>query len=216
MKALVFANGEAYPGVMVQRTFAQAPDAYIIAADGGAHVAEFFGYRVQTLIGDLDSLAPEDVQQYEQQGAQIQRYPPVKDETDLELALRWAAQQGVTWLRIIGGMGGRIDQMLANIYLLALPELQTLDVALVANHQALYLLSAGKHHVHGQPDDTLSLLPLSSTVTGIETRHLQYPLRHETLYVGPARGISNVMLAHTAEITFTAGLLLVVHTVGKA
>jgi thiamine pyrophosphokinase len=216
MKALVFANGEAYPGVMVQRALAEAQAAHVIAADGGAHVAEFYGVRVQTLIGDLDSLTPDEVWQYEQQGVHIRRYNTAKDETDLELALRFAVEQGATWLRILGGMGGRFDQMLANVYLLALPQLDRLDVALVAGNQMVYILPPGNHTLYGQPHDTLSLLPFGGAARGIQTTHLLYPLKNETLEMGPARGISNVMIQPTAEIALAEGLLLIVHTVGRA
>ena len=34
-----------------------------------------------------------------------------------------AVERGATWLRVIGATGGRLDQILSNIYLLALPSL---------------------------------------------------------------------------------------------
>ncbi len=70
--------------------------------------------------------------------------------------------------------------------------------------------------VSGQPGDTLSLLPVGGHVTGIVTDGLEYPLRGETLAFGPARGVSNVLLESTAQITFSQGVLLLIHTVGRA
>jgi thiamine pyrophosphokinase len=215
-KALLFANGDPNDGVMVRRTFEHAGDALVIAADGGAHVAEYYGCRVDAVIGDMDSLIPDELAALEKNGAKVLRYPPEKDETDLELALKWAVSQKVDWLRIIGGTGGRFDQMMANVYLLALPELHGVDAALVSLNQEIYLLSPGSHILHGVTGDTVSLIPIGGSVHGVSTEQLKYPLRGETLLVGPARGISNVMLEDAATVTLEDGLLLAVHTVGRA
>ncbi|MCU0512560.1 MAG: thiamine diphosphokinase [Anaerolineae bacterium] len=216
MRALIFANGDPGDGLMVRRTFEQAGDARIIAADGGARLARYYGYPVHTLIGDMDSIAPPELAALVQQGTQIFRHPPEKDATDLELALKWAAGQPIDWIRIIGGLGGRFDQMMANVYLLALPELQHLDAGLAAGNQVIYLLRPGVHTLAGRAGDTVSLIPVGGAAAGVTTRHLQYPLQEESLFFGPARGVSNVMLADVAGVTLAQGLLLVVHTVGRA
>ncbi|MGC8826157.1 MAG: thiamine diphosphokinase, partial [Anaerolineae bacterium] len=59
--------------------------------------------------------------------------------------------------------------------------------------------------------DIVSLLPLSPVVEGIVTSGLEYPLRGEPLYMGPSRGVSNVMLGPEASVTIASGWLLVVH-----
>lgn len=216
-RALIFANGDPYPGEMVRRTLAQAQDALIIAADGGARMARFFGYTPHVIIGDMDSLTPDDLIDFSQAGASLERFPAEKVETDLELALQYAARQDVTWIRIVGGVGNRFDQTIANAHLLTLPELNSIDVGMVSGGQAIYVLRPGLHTFHGQPGDTLSLIPLSASVTDIETTDLKYPLNKETLYFGPARGVSNVLeTADTGQVSFPSGILLAVHTVGRA
>jgi thiamine pyrophosphokinase len=215
-RALIFANGDPYPGEMVRRTLAEAQDAHIIAADGGARMARFYGYTPHVIIGDMDSLTPSDLTYFEQAGAVIERYPAEKIETDLELALQYAVRQGVTWLRIIGAMGNRFDQTISNMHLLTLPELTPIDVGIVSGGQVTYVLRPGLHAFHGQPGDTLSLIPLSVSVDDIETQDLKYPLNKETLYFGPARGVSNVLDTDTGQVRFSSGLLLAVHTVGRA
>ena len=126
------------------------------------------------------------------------RHPAEKDETDLELALLWAVEQGANWLRMIGATGGRIDQTMSNIYLLALPILDGCDVKLVAGKQALWLARPGETRIGGAVGDTISLIPLNGTVRGVRTENLYYPLKDEDLYFGPARGVSNVMTAEEA------------------
>ena len=215
-KALIFANGSLHDGPMPRQALAAAPDALVVAADGGVRVAEAYGVAIDVVIGDMDSVDAATLAQLEASGTRIIRYPPEKNETDLELALLWVAEQGISWVRVFGAMGGRLDQTLANIYLLALPELRDCDVELVSRAQATRLLYPGQHTLHGAEGDTISLVPLTGAVTGIETERLYYPLKNESLAIGPARGISNVMQGDTAGVRFESGLLLVVHTLGRA
>lgn len=215
-KALIFANGRTHDGPVPRRAIEQAPDALVIAADGGARVAQEYGLSVHAVIGDMDSLEPDELAKLAANGADVRRYPLEKNETDLELALLWTAEQGLNWIRIFGAMGGRLDQTLANIYLLALPALRDLDVRLVSRAQESWLLYPGTHVIQGTSGDTVSLIPMNGEAHGIQTENLYYPLRRETLAFGPARGVSNIMSADEAQVTFEDGLLLVVHTIGRA
>ncbi len=216
MHALLFANGELKRGVMLDRTLASLDSPRVICADGGALHARALGLTPHTIIGDLDSLTDEEVERFVAAGAEVIQYPPHKDQTDLELALQHCRELDTESLSILGALGGRIDQTLANIQLLALPSLRRLRATIVDGAQAVRLLPPGQHLLRGAAGDTISLLPMSPSVSGITTQHLKYPLRNETLALGPARGISNVMLADEAAVSLKSGLLLLVHTVGRA
>ena len=216
LTAFIFANGSTDDGPFVQRELATAPDAWVIAADGGARQAQYYGRHITTVIGDLDSLDDTEIAHLKQQGADIHRFPPEKNETDLELALLFAAQNNVQRIRVFSALGGRLDQTLSNIYLLALPPLRNLDVRLLAGKQQAWLIYPGMTTLHGAQGDTISLIPIAGEAHGIRTHNLYYPLRDETLRFGPARGVSNVMQTETATVSFTGGVLLVVHTLGRA
>jgi thiamine pyrophosphokinase len=213
--ALIFANGDVNDGVMVRRALAQFPDALVIAADGGARVALAYELYPQVVIGDMDSIAPEMLAVLEVHGAEIHGYRREKDETDLELALRFAAEQGAQAIRVIGAVGDRLDHTLSNIALLALPALAGLDVRLVARGQMAWLAAPGECVLEGAPGDTVSLLPMDGAVEGLETDGLYYPLRQERLTFGPARGMSNVMTGAQARVRSASGLLLIIHTAGE-
>jgi thiamine pyrophosphokinase len=215
-RALVFANGDLNDGPAVQAALRHVPDAFIIAADGGARHAAACGLLPDVVVGDMDSLAADKLRDLRSRGVLIQRYPPNKDETDLELALLAAVARQTTWIRVIGAVGDRLDQTFANIYLLMLRELVGRDVRLVAGRQAVWLIDAGEHTLSGAPGDTISLLPLMPGVSGMTTEGLQYPLDNEPLSFGPARGVSNVMQADEARVTLAAGMVVVVHTIGRA
>lgn len=213
---LIFAHGDFTPGIMVERALASLPDAYVIAADGGARAAVNAGAKPNLVIGDMDSVDPDLLENLQSEGVEIRRYPTEKDETDLELALKAAALQAGHPIRILGALGGRLDHTLSNIYLLALPELAGCDVRLVSGNQEAWLMPPGEAAISGAKGDTLSLVPLNGAVEGVETENLYYPLRAETLKFGPARGVSNVMTADRAIVRSRRGELLIIHTVGKA
>jgi thiamine pyrophosphokinase len=216
LTAFIFANGDRHDGPLVRQLLAEWPSAWIIAADGGARHAEVFGIPVQTIIGDMDSLTPEELAAFESQGAQLRRYPPEKNETDLELALLLAAERGVLRIRVFAALGDRLDQTLGNIYLFALPALRGIDTRMIAGKQEAWLIYPGENIIHGSPGDTVSLIPISGPVNGVRTAQLYYPLKRERLEFGPARGMSNIMQTETARVWLDDGILLVVHTLGRA
>ena len=214
-RSLIFANGDVNDGPMVRQALDGWSDALIIAADGGARVAGTYGVTVQVVIGDMDSLSTEELAALATH-AEVLRYPEEKNETDLELALTYAVDHGATWIRIIGAVGDRLDQTLSNVYLMALPVLSGCDVRMAAGKQETWLIETGTHLIEGAEGDTVSLIPLSGIVRGVRTDGMYYPLRDEDLFFGPARGVSNVMNGERAAVTLRDGVLLVVHTLGRA
>ena len=215
-QALIFANGRLAAGPLLRQTRAEMPQALVIAADGGARLARSCGLAVDVVIGDMDSIDAQTLEELEEAGAQLLRHPPDKDETDLELALKWAMSQGISCLRVFGALGGRLDQTLANVSLLALPQLRDCDVQLLDGSQRAWLLRPGAHELAGSTGDTISLLPLHGPVRGIVSEGLHWELRDEALLPGPARGISNLLTGARASLRFTEGLLLIVRTQGRA
>ncbi|MDE2776298.1 MAG: thiamine diphosphokinase [Chloroflexota bacterium] len=215
MNVLLFANGELKRGVMLDRLLASLDSARVICADGGALHARALGLMPHTIIGDLDSLSAEEVARFRADGAEVIQHSPEKDETDLELALRHCQRLGALSIHILGALGGRFDQTIANIFLLTLPDFLDMRIDVIDGDQSLCLLQPGSHRIEGARGDTISLIPLV-TVEGVTTSGLQYPLTDGCLRRGPARGISNVMLTESAAVDFREGLLLLAHTSGRA
>lgn len=207
--AMIFANG-ILPDLEAARALLTS-GSLLIAADGGARHLGALGLRPDVLIGDLDSLSMEEVEAYRQQGVQIHQYKPEKDETDLELALLYAARTGCSRLRIVAGLGGRFDQSLANLFLLSLPELAHLDVRLDDGLEEVMLIR-DEVTLTGQADDIVSLLPLGGPALGVVTSGLRYPLNAETLLPERSRGVSNEMAGREAKVSLTHGLLICIHT----
>lgn len=187
------------------------PDDILIAVDGGLRHLTGLGLTPDLILGDLDSADPARVAELEAQGVPVRRYPPEKDETDLELGIEAALEQGAKTLWIAAALGDRLDHTLGNIFLLTQPRLAELDVRLVDGEQEVFLIR-DQVTLAGQPGQIVSLIPLMGPVPGVTTGRLAYPLRHETLYPDRTRGISNVMTAETATVSIDSGILLCIHT----
>lgn len=205
---LIFANGDLKKPEWIQRMAETA--GMIIAADGGLQHVQDLGLIPNMLIGDLDSVTPEQVQWAVEQGVEIRRFPADKDETDLELALIAAAETGHRQIVIVGALGGRLDQTLSNVLLLHLPILTNLDVRIDDGLQEVILVRE-KLDLEGKPGDLVSLLPLSPIVRGITTSGLKYPLNDESMIFFHSRGLSNRMLSDAAHIEFQSGVLICIH-----
>ena len=183
---------------------------YLIAADGGARHALALGCRLDAVVGDLDSLEPDVVNQLAAAGVTIKRYPVAKDQTDLELAIEFAHEPAATEIVLLGVVGDRLDQTLANLLILAQRD-WPVPLALVERNQLAQLVHPGQPvALQAQIGDTVSILPLSNVVTGITYTGMRYPLNDATLRLGSTRGISNEVSAVPATVTITSGRLLLI------
>ena len=214
MRAVVFINGTIDDYSAFTR-WIQAAD-YFVAADGGAHHALALGCRLDAIVGDLDSLEPALVERLVGSGVEVLRYPVTKDQTDLELAIEFALQQGVEEVLLLGAVGGRLDQTLANLLLLA-QRAWPVQLTVVERNQVAQLLHPGQTLLlQACPGDTVSVLPLSDTVTGITYTGLRYPLTNATLHLGSTRGISNEVATTPATVTIATGRLLIIQTLASS
>ncbi len=221
-RIIIIANGE--PPTQADLAQWLRANTTLICADGGAKAALRFGLRPHHAIGDFDSVSDDELRQLEELGTQLQRHPPAKNETDLELALMFAAHltqdEAIREIIVLGAMGGRIDHELANMMLLAMPSLQGCRVVIAHQPNEIMLIDARRSPtqlvVQGWAGDVVSLIPFGGDAVGIRTERLQYPLHDEPLLFGPARGVSNVMLGKSATVQVQSGMVLCVHTSGGA
>jgi len=181
----------------------------VVAADAGVDHAIALGFRVDVVVGDLDSASVAALEAAEAGGARVERHPVDKDATDLELALHAARNAGVDAVVVVGGGGGRVDHFLANTLLLGTAALA--DVAVSARIGDTDVVVVRDHAtLDGRPGDLCSLLPLGGTARGVETTGLRYPLTHEDLVPGTSRGVSNELVDAVAEVRLASGVLLAV------
>ncbi|MCC7362140.1 MAG: thiamine diphosphokinase [Anaerolineales bacterium] len=203
-RAAIFANGP-LPDLAGARRALAATDR-LIAADGGLRHLRALGLTPHLLVGDLDSVTPAEAHEAVAAGAQVEQHPARKDETDLELALRRAVADGAQDVLIFGALGGRWDQTLANLLLLAHPAYRAVRLRLLDGPQQIYLVR-GATAIEGRPGDTVSLVPLSGDARGVTTTGLDYPLHNGMLPFGGTLGISNVLIGSEATVSVGEGLV---------
>ncbi len=209
-RIVIFANGQLTQPEMIRRRL--RPGDRIFCADGGTMHALALGLTPEAIIGDLDSLPSRMITQMEEAEVIIHRHPVRKDQTDLELAFQLAAAEQPDEILLVTALGGRLDQMLANILLLARPEYASIQVSLVDGLQwATVLHSYQSITITGQPGDTLSLIPLTPTVSRVTLSGVEWPLQEATLSFGSTYSISNTLAANEVHLQIDEGLLLLVH-----
>jgi thiamine pyrophosphokinase len=213
-RIVIFANGE-LPDLEAARALLKEDDT-LIAADGGANHLMRMGTLPEVLIGDLDSVNEDTLFELTSTEIKIEQYSEDKDETDIELALRYAVELQPSAILIVGALGGRLDQTIANLSLLTDPLLPKIDIRVDDGVEQAFFCraSTGKGEqvqVRGRSGDTVSLIPWQTPVEGVVTEGLQWPLYGETLYPDKSRGVSNRMLGESASVKIEKGLLLIVY-----
>lgn len=205
-RATIFANGRLGDQPRIPT------DELIIAADGGAAHCLELGLIPSAVIGDMDSINEETKQRLVSSSSQLIHYPTRKDHTDLELALKYAIDQGARTITIVAALGARWDQTLANLLLPASREFDGINIRLVDGVQEIQVVQPGSTvTITGQPGDTLSLIPIAGESAGVTTEGLEYALHDENLEFGSTRGISNVLVTERAQVSLRSGKLILVH-----
>lgn len=180
-----------------------------IAANGGRRHLDALGIVPDVAIGDFDS-APATSRAA---AAHEVRHPREKDETDLELALIHAfVTARVDEVCVIGALGARFDHTLTNLNLGARWARRGLSVTLLDGAMRVRFVTRELALEREPLFDTVSMIPHSASVRGIDTEGLAYPLRGGTLFRDRGRGVSNVLVARRGRISVTRGLLMVVET----
>ena len=183
-------------------------DCYVICADGGYDIALSNGIKPDLILGDFDSThrsLPDDTE--------IKRFSPEKDYTDLDLAIRTAAEAGFSELTIIGGIGGRLDHTVANLQLLyrydrCFDELTMLDGA-----NRCFIVDSSKNGsitLSCEPDSYLSVFSVAERSVGVTIEGAKYEICDHTLTRDFPLGVSNEFARKNTVISVKDGILLIV------
>lgn len=190
----IIGAGDFFPDGLLPRT-----EDLVIAADGGFVHLQTLGLPADLVVGDFDS-------SHCPKHPHVVRHDPIKDDTDLLLAVRLGLEHGYTRFFLYGGTGGsRPEHSIANLQVLGF----------LREHKAVgYLM--GEHHVftwlreeclrfpagyHG----FFSLFSMSDRLGSVTLRGLKYPLEHHTLTNTLPLGVSNEFLGVPALVEIHDG-----------
>lgn len=206
MKALIIASGQINSYRRFRSIIREAD--LVICADGGTRHARQMSQIPTVVIGDLDSMAKEDLAWLEQNHVPVQRHPTEKDASDTELSVEWALANRATDITFIGTTGSRLDHTLASIMLLKPLVDNDIPCRIIDDTNEIYLVTR-RLSLSGQAGDFLSIIPLSSKVTGITLEGLAFPLINADIPMGSSLGISNRFVGRKATISIRTGILAV-------
>jgi len=180
-------------------------DDYIIAANGGYAALKSRGITPDLVVGDFDSLEKEPSH------PNIVRCPAEKDDTDMMLAVKQGLERGYTNFLINGGLGGRLDQTVANIQILtyivnrnARGILTGNDVNVAAIKNSDMQISPGE-----KQNGTVSIFSAGDKAEGVTLKGLKYRLEDAVITNDYPIGVSNEFTDETAVISVTSGILII-------
>jgi thiamine pyrophosphokinase len=184
-------------------------DALVIAADGGVAEAERLGYRVDLLVGDLDSADPAVIARVEAARGTIQRHPTDKDASDLELAMAAGVAAEVRRIVVVGGDAGRLDHLLGNAFLLGSALWAGVEIDAVLGVAIVHVIRDDRTF-DGRPGELVSLYAVGGPAEGVTTDGLRWPLDGDELLPGSTLGLSNEFVATTARVRLEHGVVLAI------
>lgn len=164
-----------------------------IAADSGIKTADALGVALNLIIGDFDSAEQSLLNSDAYKNIKKLRHPPEKDDTDLMLAVKYALENKYKNIIIIGGMDGRTDHTLANLFLLK--YIKSMDgTGYITNgyNRVRYISNSAERIAKGYK--YISVLPMRPEIHGLTLRNFKYPLNAATITMREPYTVSNEIL----------------------
>ena len=177
---------------------------FLIAADRGYEALRAAGLAPDLIMGDFDSLG------FTPEGDNVLPHSPIKDDTDLLLAIRWAMERGWRRFVIYGALGGRrLDQTVASFQTLRFLADHGAKGRLVGDGWNVALLQNAALRFPSAASGWLSLFVSGEEARGVTLRGLKYELTDAALTCGMPLGVSNEFLGCEARIAVADGALFV-------
>ncbi|GJQ13701.1 hypothetical protein GpartN1_g5492.t1 [Galdieria partita] len=210
--SLLFLNGENFSASLVSRLWQST--AFSVCADGGSNrLYDCLGndrdrFIPNVIKGDLDSIRPEVMKYYASKKVDIiQNSDQLFNDFEKCLGSIGSSLEDLPTV-VLGGIGGRMDQQLANIHVLYkfLPR----KVYLLSLHQVIWLIPRGKHHIICSKDTEgplCGLIPIGSICREATSTGLRWNLDHQPLSFGTFISSSNEIVDSFVEIETSDPLL---------
>ncbi len=156
-----------------------------IAVEQGTFYLLNQGITPIIVIGDMDSIEDESILD----SFQIERYSPIKDDTDTALAIQYAIKKGYDEINLYGVTKKRMDHFMAIISLLE--QYQNISITIYDEYNKIYVLQKGKHIINKNGYYYFSIFAFDQTILTIQNAH--YNLDHYLLKRSNPLCVSNQM-----------------------
>lgn len=178
----------------------------VFAVDGGFAHLEQIGIFPDKAIGDFDSLG------FVPNNLVVLKHPVIKDQSDMELALEHAFNQGFDTFWIYGALSGRLDHTVANLQLFARFSEAGARVTGIGDDFAVTLLTGpGEFEIPAQRTGTVSVFAASDVAVGVCEQGMQYFLENRTLTNRMTLGLSNELVGESGLVSLTSGSVYIFH-----
>ncbi len=178
-------------------------DDLVIAADGGYEALTKKGIRVDSVMGDFDSLG------YTPEHDDLVVHPCEKDDTDTRLACEYGYERGYRRFLIFGGIGGRLDHTLANMQTVLGLRRMGAEAYLIGEGKIITVVENGSFEFSGKEKGYLSLFPADGAVSGVTLKGLKYTLDDAELSSDRALAVSNEFINEKALVRVDKGALYI-------
>jgi len=182
----------------------------IIAVDKGLETIDYLKLQPQYVLGDFDSVNTKILEKYKKQNIKIIKLNPEKDLTDTHSAIDLALKLKSTEITILGAIGTRLDHTMANIHILKQALDKNIKAKIVNEKNKIELIN--KEIIIKKDDNYkyVSIIPLTTNVTGITIEGMKYIINDYTLSIGDSLGVSNEQIDKEAKISIKTGILVVI------
>lgn len=185
---------------------------FIICADGGIRHLDKMNISPDVVIGDFDSYDYDSVKDLLIiANARVIKCNPEKDDTDMQLCIDYALENGTDTIVMFAALGGRVDHELSNIFHLEYINTHGKCGMIFSENNRIYTTSSSMT-LRRIPGFKMSVISLTEKSEGVSLSGVYYPLDNATLLRGTSLGISNEIIASNAEISVTNGTLMVFHS----
>lgn len=173
----------------------------IIAVDGGLKTCHQLQIPPHFIIGDMDSAGQDLLAKYID--VPQMRFPPEKNETDLELAILAVKEQNIDEATLFCALKMRTDHSLYNLHLLR----RYLDMLKIeTDYETLFFVS-GERTISCSPGQTVSIMPLGEPALGVKSLGLKWELDNVRLDEG-FMSVSNICLRDSFSLSIKEGSAL--------
>ncbi|WP_408956345.1 thiamine diphosphokinase [Natroniella sp. ANB-PHB2] len=207
-RAIVFINGDLKGKKDFYLRYIQKEDE-IFCADGGAEHAYDLGLMPKLILGDFDSVSKEVLNYYKHKEVKLKSYPSEKDKTDSQILLEFLIEHNFEKVIIFAGLGGNLDHILGNLYLLEKFSEFDIDLSFVSPSETIEIITKQKT-IKNRQNKRVSLLPLTSKVTGIDLTGFKYELTDGKMVKGDTLGLGNLITKKEAVIKLKSGKLFMI------
>ncbi|MGN1270832.1 MAG: thiamine diphosphokinase [Clostridia bacterium] len=209
MKTLIISGGNVTKEILKDVLEINSFD-NIIAVDKGLEILDECKIEPNYIIGDFDSVNTRIVNRYN--NANIIKLNPEKDFTDTHMAIKLALEIKSSYIVILGAIGTRIDHTIANIHVLKECMERKIMCEIINENNKIMLINKSCYIDLDKKYKYVSLIPLTTNVTGVTLKGFKYLLKNATLTIGESVGVSNEQIEKKATIELKEGILICIRS----